>query len=99
MAGRAGLIGLAEIHAIGELQAGNLPRMVLNFQVGFQQFNVDLFPLHRAVALGAGVVEGKIAIVGFHEFPDHVVHGVADSQSQARRHKSCKYLRRVEFTA
>jgi len=85
-------VRFAEIHAVGKLQAGNLPRVVLDFKVGFEQFDIDLFPLYGTAALSTDAVEREITVVRFHKFPDHVVHGEADSQSRARCLKSCKYL-------
>jgi hypothetical protein len=92
-------VGFAEVHTIGKLQACNLPCMVLDLKISFEQLNVDLFPLYRAVALCADTVECEVTVVSFDKFPDHVVHGELDSQSQAHRLKSCEYLSGRKFTA
>jgi hypothetical protein len=76
------LVEFAEVHAFGKLQACDLAGVVLNFQVGLKESDVDLFPFHGIGALGAGAVEGKVTVVRFHKFPDHVDHGNADSQAR-----------------
>ncbi len=72
---------------------------MLYFEVGFEERDVDLLALHRTAALGTGIVEGEVAIVRFHKFPDHVVHGNADSQSQRCCLKSCKYPKKDGISA
>jgi hypothetical protein len=79
---RAVLVEFAEVHTFGELQACDLARVVLNFEVGLEQGDVDLFAFHGIRALGAGAVEGEVTIVRFHKFSDRVVHGNADSQAR-----------------
>jgi hypothetical protein len=96
---RARLIELAEIHAVGKLQAGDLTGVVLYFEVSLKECDMDLLPLHGIVALGTSAVEGEVTVVRFHKFPDHVVHGNADSQSHVCALKSCKYLRTPGISA
>jgi hypothetical protein len=69
------LVYVGEIHAVGELQAGYLARVELDFQVSLQDGNVDRFALCRALALGANAIQLHIAVMGFDEFVDDGVHG------------------------
>jgi hypothetical protein len=82
---RAVLVEFAEVHTFGELQAGNLSRVVLNFEVGLKEGDVDLLAFHGISALGTSAVEGEVTVVRFHKFPDRVVHGNADFQSRLCR--------------
>jgi len=85
-------VGFGEIHAIGKLQTGNLAGVVLHFQVGLQNLDIDDLALCRAVALRPDIFQGEVAIMGFDEFTDTGVHGSADSVSHPGAGESCEHL-------
>jgi len=50
------LVHFGKIHAVGKLQAGDLPGVVLNFQICRHQRNVNRLALSRAAAFGTNAV-------------------------------------------
>src|SRR5262245_45638868 len=71
------LVDFGEVHAISELQAGNLARPMLHFQIGLEQFDVDHLALHGGYAFGAHAVQGEIAVMGFDELAYDRIHDSA----------------------
>lgn len=70
------LVHFGEIHAIGELQAGNLPRVKLHFQISRHECNVNRLTLGGAGAFGANAVKFQITVMGHHEFINDSVHSI-----------------------
>lgn len=68
------LVYLGEVHAVGELQPGDLPRVELHFQIRRHERNVNRLALCRAGAFGANAVKFHITIMGLHEFINDSVH-------------------------
>ena len=68
------LVYFGEVHAVGELQPGDLPRVELHFQIRRHERNVNRLALCRAGAFGANAVKFHITIMGLHEFINHSVH-------------------------
>jgi hypothetical protein len=83
-AGRAGSVGLGEVHAVGKLKAGDLPGALLHFKISLEQLDVDHLPLHRAQALRADIVQGLVAVVGFDKLAYHCIH---DARSVGARRR------------
>jgi hypothetical protein len=69
------LVSFGKIHAVGELQTGDLPGVKLHFQVSRQNGDMNRFPFRRRRALGTDAVEFHIPVVGLDEFVDDRVHG------------------------
>ena len=69
-----GSVHFGKIHAVGELQPGNLPRVELHFQVRLEDGNVEGFALRGARALSADPVEFHVAVMSFYEFVYDRVH-------------------------
>ena len=68
------LIHVGKIHTVGVLQAGDLPRMKLHFQISRHDRNVDRLTLGGVGAFGANAVKFDIPIMGLHEFVNDVIH-------------------------
>lgn len=69
------LIDFGKIHAVGVLQAGDLARVILDFQICGQNGDVNRFPLRRTQALSARPVQFHIAVMGEYEFVYDGIHG------------------------
>ena len=68
------LVHFGKIHAVGKLQAGNLPGVVLDLQICRHQRNVNRLALRGAGAFGTNAVKFQIPVVGLHEFIYDSVH-------------------------
>jgi hypothetical protein len=68
------LVGAGEFHAFSGLDASDDHGVVLNFQVGLKDFDVDGLALLRGVTLGAHAVQFEIALVGGDETLDGRIH-------------------------
>jgi hypothetical protein len=68
------LVYFGKVHAVGVLQPGDLPCVVLHFQVRRHDRNVDRLTLRRVGAFGANAVKFHIPVMGLHEFVDDSVH-------------------------
>lgn len=89
------LVHFGKIHAVSELQPGNLPRMVLHLQISRHQRNMDRFTLRGAGAFGANAVEFQIPVMGLHEFVYDSVHsltivlGVSTTANRSKTLEPC----------
>ena len=84
-------VHVGEIHTVGELQAGDLPRVVLHFQISRHQRNMNRLALRGAGAFGANAVKFQISVMGLHEFVDDSVHSftiVLAASNTANRSKT-----------
>src|SRR5438105_12868156 len=86
------LIDVGKIHAVGVLQAGDLPRMMLHFQVGLQNLDMHGFALRRGGAVEARIFQGQVAVMRLNELADHGVHSTADSALAVGSAESYKCL-------
>jgi len=71
------------IVAVSELDARDLARSIVHFQVGPQQLNVHELPLLRVFTFSAREVQSYVAVVRFYESIQDVQHG-RDSLPQVR---------------
>jgi hypothetical protein len=72
--GAAFSVHFGKVHTVGKLQAGDLPCVVLNFQVRRHQRNVYRLALRGAGAFGTNAVEFQIPVMGKDEFVNDSVH-------------------------
>jgi len=71
-----GLVHIREIHAAYKLQTRDLPGMMLHFQIGPQDSDMDGFTLGRVLAFNSDAVKLKVPVVSFNEFVDDgLIHG------------------------
>ena len=59
------LVGV--VHSVGVLNAGDLIGVMLNFQVGLQEFDVHDLALLGITAIGAHDFQGKVPIMRFNK--------------------------------
>ena len=60
--------------AIGVLQSGDVTGTALDFEIGFEDFDVHEFALHGIVTLGACAVESEIAVMSEDEAVQLLLH-------------------------
>jgi hypothetical protein len=65
------LVAVHVIAAVGKLNACDLVRAELHFEIGLHYFDVEEFAFFRTATFGADKIEGEVTIVGF----DKAVHG------------------------
>ena len=71
-----GSVDIGEIHAIHILQAGDLAGVMLDFEIGLHDGNVNDFPLFGVLAFHPDAIKFKVAVMSFHEFlDDSLIHG------------------------
>ena len=58
---------VGEIHAVGVLLARDLGGIVLDFEVGLEDLDVQDLALGSVTTIGADAVEGEIAVMRFDE--------------------------------
>ena len=68
------LVHFGKIHAVSKLQAGDLPRVVLDLKICRHQRNVNRLALRGAGAFGANAVKFQIPVMCLHEFIYDSVH-------------------------
>jgi len=89
------LVDFGKIHAVGKLQAGNLPGVVLHLQICRHQRNVNRLALRGAGAFGANAVKFQIPVMGLHEFIYDSVHSltivlaVSDTANHSKTLEPC----------
>jgi len=57
------LVNVGKIHAVGKLQSGNLPRMVLDFEVCLHDSDVNDLALFGVFAFYPDAIQLQIAII------------------------------------
>ena len=85
------LVYFGKIHAVSVLQAGDLPRVKLDFQISRENRNVNGLALRGVGAFGANAVKFHIPVVGLHEFVNDRIHNssiVLGQDSIANRAKT-----------
>ena len=70
------LVDFGKIHAVSELQSGNLFGVELHFQVSLQDGDVQGFTFSGTGALGPDPVQFHVAVMCFYKFIYYRVHGV-----------------------
>ena len=70
------LVHFGKVHAVGVLQAGDLPGMELHFKIRRHDRYVDRLALRGAGAFGTNAVEFQIPVMGKDEFVYDSVHSV-----------------------
>jgi hypothetical protein len=68
------LVLIDVIVAVGVLHSGNLAGTVLDFEIGFEDFDVDEFALHGVGTLGACEIKSKVAVVSEDETVQFLQH-------------------------
>jgi hypothetical protein len=87
----AALVHFGKVHAVGKLQAGDLPGVVLDLKICRHQRNVNRLALSGAAAFGTNAIKFQIPVMGHHEFIYDSVHSftiVLAVSSTANRSKT-----------